>query len=672
MPAPARLAFDDVVVDFTGQRLLRGGVEQALEPKAFAVLALLAGSPGRVFGRDELLDAVWGHQHVSPGVLSRSINLLRQALGEDAHHPRLLHTVHGVGYRFDPPPLAMAGAETTTVDGSGPGRQPVASPAVSTDRQPDRGRWLWPATAGAALLVAIAIAWPRQGEIEAVQAITAASVEARPSVAVLPFADLSRTRDQEYLADGLTEEIINQLAQLPALRVVGRTSSFSFKGESDDLREIGHALGVAHLLKGSVRRDGDQLRITAQLVRADDGSHVWSRTYARELRDVFAIQDEIASGVATALSVKLDVVAFNRGQGGTTHVGAYERLLRWRSTVMREHFDFQHDRERLQLAREMVALDPQCVLCWDALARSLDAMAGEIGGSQQAKLRSEATHAREHIARIAPDSWVAKRYRSRGLWQNGKWAQAMALAKQTADSGPPTMERTWDYSYMIFAVGYLDENVALVERVRASEPLALYLSRDLQFDYIAARRFADAEAEYLRGRSLEGSQLVPDYIAFYRQLAGKRPGGLSELRELHRRLLRGDARYDTPAFRDLGKVLDDRRAMLDVTRKALADHAYRHGDETVGIWAAAADALGDADLAALGLRKELEHMPGFREGTLTHFDYNVFWILPYSDVRSHPEFKRLLVETGVVGYWRETGQWGDGCGPLGTADFHCE
>ena len=101
-PAPP-LAFDDVVIDFAGRRLLRGGQPQALEPKAFGVLALLAQAPGRVFPRDDILDAVWGHRHVTPGVLNRVMTLLRHALGEDAQSPRYLHTLHGVGYRFDLP-----------------------------------------------------------------------------------------------------------------------------------------------------------------------------------------------------------------------------------------------------------------------------------------------------------------------------------------------------------------------------------------------------------------------------------------------------------------------------------------------------------------------------------------------------------------------------------------
>lgn len=655
-PVPRNLAFDDVVIDFAGRRLSRGGREQALEPKAFAVLALLAGSPGLVVARDEILDAVWGHRHVTQSVLNRIMSVLRQALGEDAQHPRLLHTVHGVGYRFDPPPLPEADASRSTTQ----------SPAG-----PVRTRWPWLAAGAAAvLLVATAAAWLlRKDDDAAPDAVPA--VPASPSLAVLPFADLSRSHDQEYLADGLAEEILNQLAQAPALRVVGRTSSFSFKGRNEDLRSIGRKLGVAYLLEGSVRKDGEHLRVTAQLVGADDGTHLWSKTYARELRDVFAVQEEISRDVAQALSVKLDVARFNREQGGTTHVEAYERFLRWRSIVMREQFDFEHDRERLQLAREMVALDPQCVLCWDALASSLNSMAQELRGAQADQLRTEAVQVRERIARIAPGSWVAKRDRSNVLWLAGRRVEAIALAKEIVDSGPPTKERVWDYSYMIYAMGHLQETVALIEQVRAVEPLALFLSRDLQYDYTAARRYEEAEAEYQRGLKLEGRQLEPTYVAFIRQLAGKRGGGLEELRKLHHQLLQQDENFDTPSFRDLGALLDDRAAMLGLVRKALADAAYGGGIDFAYVWTNVADALGDADLAAAALRKDLEAKKGFKEGAMAQFPYVAFWNSPYSGVRAHPEFKKLLVEAGVVDYWRQTGRWGDGCGPVGADDFQC-
>ncbi len=645
---PDSLAFDDVVIDFAGRRLSRGGAEQTLEPKAFAVLALLVGSPGRVFTRDEILDAVWGHRHVTQSVLNRIMSLLRQALGEDAQHPRLLNTVHGVGYRFDLPPATV----------------------------PVRTRGYFPSAivfvmAAVLVLAAFAaVAWFGRDKGTAIPA--EASATSRPSLAVLPFADLSQAQDQEYLADGLAEEIINQLAQVPALRVVGRTSSFSFKGKNEELRAIGQKLKVAHLLEGSVRKAGDQLRITAQLIRADDGTHLWSKTYARELRDVFEVEDEISRDVAQALSVKLDVLRFNREQGGTTNVEAYERFLRWRNIGMRELFDFEHDRERLQLAREMIALDPQCVLCQDALASSLNAVAQEVGGVQAEQLSAEAAAVREHIARIAPDSWVAKRDRSNVLWLQGKRVEAIALAKEIADSGPPTKERVWDYAYMIYAMGYLNDTIALVEQVRAVEPMALFLSRDLQFDYTAARRYEDAEAEYQRGLKMEGSQLEPDYVAFCRQMAGKRPGGIAELRALHARLLEKDKEFETPFFRDLGKVLENREAMLALVRKALADEAYAGGFALAYVPTNVADALGDTDLAMVALRTDLQAQPGFRENTMTQFPYVALWNAPYSNVRAQADYKKLLIEAGVVNYWRQTGKWGDGCKPAGTEDFKCQ
>lgn len=648
---PDSLAFDDVVIDFAGRRLLRAGSEHPLEPKAFAVLALLAAAPGQVISRDQILDAVWGHRHVTQGVLNRIMSLLRQGLGEDAQHPRRLHTVHGVGYRFDLPGDA-------------------APPASTRGRRPR-----WAAAAMAVVLVASGSAWllrkPEAVAPAAPAPAAKATPAARPSLAVLPFADLSQAQDQDYLADGLAEDILDQLTQSPGLRVVGRTSSFSFKGKHQDLRDIGRQLGVAYLLQGSVRTQGRQLRVSAQLLRADDGSQLWSRSYARELRDVFAVQDEIARDVAQALSVSLDVARFNREQGGTTNVEAYQRYLRWRGITMREQFDVAHDRERLQLAREMVALDPACVLCWDALASSLQAMARELGDAQAQPLLAEAGQVRTRIAGIAPDSWVARRDRANALWRAGQRAEAIALARQIMQSAPLDKERAWDYAYMIYAMGHLDDTIVLVEQVRAVEPMALFLSRDLQYDYTAARRYPDAEAEYQRGRGLEGSQLDPDYVALMRQLAGQRGGGVAERRALHARLLGRAQEFDTPFFRDLGQALDDRAAMLALVRRALAEPGYGGGNAAAYVWTNVADALGDADLAVAAMRRDLQAQPGFAQGGMAQHPYVVLWNSPYSGVRAHPGFKQLLIEAGVVDYWRQSGRWGDGCRPLAGDDFEC-
>jgi TolB-like protein len=180
----------------------------------------------------------------------------------------------------------------------------------------------------------------------------------QPSIAVLPFANMSGDVDNEYFSDGLAEEIINALAQIPGLKVIARTSAFTFKGKQEDIRRIAEALGVAHVLEGSVRRAGNRIRVSAQLIAASDGSHLWSQRYDREMPDVFAIQDEISEAIAAALRVKLAV-----GPGASRYVPnlpAYEALLKAR------HDAFIYTPEAAARCRkhyeEAIALDPQFAL----------------------------------------------------------------------------------------------------------------------------------------------------------------------------------------------------------------------------------------------------------------------------------------------------------------------
>jgi TolB-like protein len=154
------------------------------------------------------------------------------------------------------------------------------------------------------------------------------------SVAVLPFADMSPGKDQEYFADGVAEEVLNQLSQIRDLFVVGRTSSFSFKGRNEDLRVIGEKLGVSHLLEGSVRKDSNQVRVSAQLIKAADGYHLWSQTYDRTLEDIFTIQEDISTAVAQALQVSLGLGEFGR-PGWTRNAAAYEEYLQGRSHYLK-------------------------------------------------------------------------------------------------------------------------------------------------------------------------------------------------------------------------------------------------------------------------------------------------------------------------------------------------
>jgi len=366
--------------------------------------------------------------------------------------------------------------------------------------------------------------------------------------------------------------------------------------------------------------------------------------------------------------VKLDAVKLNTAQGGTTNVDAYDRYLRWRQLLFSEYYDEEHNSQRVRLAREAVALDPRFVLGWSALATSLNHLANSVGGEQAERFREEATQVRARIAGLAPDHWIVKRDRAYALWREGKWAEAIALTREIMEGGPMSYERAFPYTELIFSVGHLDETVAVVEQLKTIEPLAMFISRDLQYDYTAAHRIDDAEAEYQRSLSLEGNDQEPTLLAFHRMLARPDPDPKA-LRDLHGRLAKT---LDWPFLLDLGGVLDDREAMLAILREAAKDPAYGGGHRAIVFQMETADALGDADVAVDALRRYLESRKGFHGGSMHHGHYWQFWTTPHSSIRAHPEFKRLLIQTGVVDYWRQTGQWGDGCKPVGADDFQCK
>jgi len=186
------------------------------------------------------------------------------------------------------------------------------------------------------------------------------------SIAVLPFADMSQAGDQEYFADGISEEILNVLVRIPTLKVAGRTSSFSFKGKDQDLRMIGDSLGVNHILEGSVRRSNTKLRITAQLIRSDDGFHLWSETYDREIADIFDIQDEIASQVADQLVIALGLDIKTKDQYRTADLVVYESYLKAKQLFTqrgRENLD-----QALNLLKEATTRDPNYAPAWTLTA----------------------------------------------------------------------------------------------------------------------------------------------------------------------------------------------------------------------------------------------------------------------------------------------------------------
>jgi TolB-like protein/DNA-binding winged helix-turn-helix (wHTH) protein len=257
-----------------------GGIEK-LDPKVMGVLAMLADHAHHVVPREDLLHRLWPGMVVSDYALSRCLYELRRQLAaagasEDLH--ALIETLPKRGYRLNADVIPVVAA-------------PTSSPAAS-----HRRRWVLGTLVVGVLGLALVFLF-NQAAVNTPDA----------SIAVLPFADLSETQDQAYLADGVAEEILDKLNQNTELRVIARTSSFVFRGKNVDVAEITRKLDVTHVLEGSVRRSGDNLRVTAQLIATKDSSHVWSTTFNRRLGDLFAIQNEIAVAVATALRATLSL-----------------------------------------------------------------------------------------------------------------------------------------------------------------------------------------------------------------------------------------------------------------------------------------------------------------------------------------------------------------------------
>jgi serine/threonine-protein kinase len=292
------------------------------------------------------------------------------------------------------------------------------------------------------------------------------------SIAVLSFVDMSQDKDQEYFSDGLAEELLNLLAQLPQLRVIARTSSFAFKGRNADVATIAAALNVANVLEGSVRKSGSRLRVTAQLIRASDSCHVWSQNFDRELDDVFAVQDEIARAVVEALKVKLLPEQHLSNAHSTRNTEAYEAYLLGLTVLRRGRYD--DSKHALSAFEHAVALDPQYAAAWAGLARAQSAVADykqDFEESCAAKLTALTTA--ERAIRLAPelaDGYVIRgQLRYRVLWD---WPGAIDDLRRGLELDPGSSDARLQYGLALHNLGRMDEAVAMSERVIADDPLS--------------------------------------------------------------------------------------------------------------------------------------------------------------------------------------------------------
>ena len=286
------------------QENLLKGPDQArvLEPKVMDVLVFLAGRQGDVVSRHQVLDAIWSGVVVGDETLSRAISVLRTELGDDQKNPRYLKTITKRGYRFiaDVIPLASEGPQKVESVSD-------ASASATPEKTSKSITHFFGRKSDFMIITVLVLGLgyfaydkfllqPESGEVFG---------DIGRSIAVLPFVNMSDDSGNEYFSEGLSEELLNLLVKIPELKVAARTSSFSYKGKDVKIAQIGEELNVSYVLEGSVRKAGNHVRITAKLVKADDGFHLWSETFDRTLDDIFVIQDEIAKAVVDELKINL-------------------------------------------------------------------------------------------------------------------------------------------------------------------------------------------------------------------------------------------------------------------------------------------------------------------------------------------------------------------------------
>jgi TolB-like protein/cytochrome c-type biogenesis protein CcmH/NrfG len=320
---------------------------------------------------------------------------------------------------------------------------------------------------------------------------TAATTSEGPSIAVLPFADRSPEKDQEYFTDGLTEELINALARIPALRVAGRTSSFQFKGQSENLKSIGEQLNVTTILDGSVRKSGDQLRISVQLVNAEDGFQLWGETYNRTLDDIFAVQDEISAAVASELQVAL--LGTRSTPTKSASADAYNLLLRARYLL--ENGNPQDRVTAAELLKQALDIDIQYPEVWSelGLAYMWQGFFAQTRAEEQAA-NEEAKRALNRALEINPELAEAH---SRLGWIYGQELDFQAAKKATEralELSPNSNVIRGNAATLASTFGRIDEAIVLQETILESDPLDLSVYSNLAGIYVEADRLDDAEA----------------------------------------------------------------------------------------------------------------------------------------------------------------------------------
>ena len=468
------------------------------------------------------------------------------------------------------------------------------------------------------------------------------------SVAVLPFVNMSSDPEQEYFSDGITEEIINALVKIPGLSVPARTSVFGFKGQQGDVRKIGEQLSVAHVLEGSIRSQGNQVRITAQLIKVDDGFHLWSETYDRKLDNIFVVQEEIAKAISTVLTgeLGLDVVTV---PNKTRNMAAYDIYLQGRALIR------ARSREAVEVMKQATTADPDFAPAWAALALAYQ-YSGYYSGDKN--YQDLALTTARYALSLDPENVDALTAMAAALRDTWQWAEADQYFMTALAIDPQSSELLEDYAEFLCMVGRWEECLEIAERGYAIDPLLTPLA-DV---YVSALTHD--------GRYQEALSIIENFdggYAYYGSTwrigvllaSGDKDAAVLAFSEIH-----PDEMQEEYANAMVALLIDpqDTRA-LEILRNVLSPEFKSQqfrvytGSQLVLAFSGNAEYLIDSLLAL------------FSKNNWGNVEE--IWLPAMAPIRQYPQFSELLELINLPGYWDQVG-WPDVCRRVDAGRIECE
>ncbi len=656
-------------VDVTDERAWLDDTPLSLSQKPFLLLVTMMRSPQLLLTKDALIETVWEGRAVSDAVLTTAIKELRQALGDSAKSSEYVGTVHAKGYRFLQPVKSITsdvspgmldhdpGLETDPSVAAGAAPKPApASDPVGQQRGGARTNRPINILIAAAAVAAIAFLWIALSN----QSPGADDPVAEPtSIAVLAFEDLSIEGDQSYFSDGISEEILNSLVKLDNLLVAGRTSSFSFKGQDTDIQSIGAALNVAHVLEGSVRTNGDKIRITAQLIKVEDGYHLWSEVYEREADDIFAIQDEIARAVAE----ELKVILVSNDQSRLVEVPtkdqeAYRLYLQANALLARRVGD--NIPRSIDIYQKAIDRDPEFARAWSAMA---SAYAVQPDYDYAIDLERAAERAREAAeTAIALDPDLAEPYAVLGLiaFDHRDYVAARKAFERAGELDPSNTNVMFWFSTLLRSVGDMQAAAILSERAMRADPIS-------PLGYVSQSTYAFATgdletATQLAERARDLGHPTGNYIL---AKIAEQTGDAVRAQALHLESFNqsGASTWFRPD--DVGTLLQgtyggqaDRDAAQALVTQYINDPRQKR------------DILAPNILLDMGMIEDALRLFEISQTSLDQFFLLPVWGPGGAPVRQHPYFGAFVEGIGLTDYYAVYG-WPDACRPPAGGEIVC-